>query len=66
MFEHVVNSVYIPPDDVISHRLDECWRAVVCRFRIFYGRVGKVALDTGTHSITQRLPVCVMDHIRLL
>lgn len=23
MFEHVVNSVYIPSDDVISHRLDE-------------------------------------------
>lgn len=22
MFEHVVNSVYIPSDDVISHRLD--------------------------------------------
>lgn len=22
MFEHVVNSVYILPDDVISHRLD--------------------------------------------
>lgn len=23
MFEHVINSVYIPSDDVISHRLDE-------------------------------------------
>lgn len=23
MFEHVMNSVYIPADDVISHRLDE-------------------------------------------
>ena len=23
MSEHVVNSVYIPADDVISHRLDE-------------------------------------------
>lgn len=23
MFEHIVNSVYIPSDDVISHGLDE-------------------------------------------
>lgn len=46
MFEHVVNSVYIPADDVISHRLDEFWRAV-CRFMKLYGRLGK-AVDTRT------------------
>lgn len=49
MFEHVVNSVYIPADDVISHRLDG-FRRAVCRFMILYGRLGKAVLDTRTHS----------------
>lgn len=58
MFEHVVNSVYIPADDVISHRLDEFWRAV-CRFMILYGRVAKAALDTWTHSVTVVVCLCI-------
>lgn len=29
MFEHIVNSVYIPSHDVISHRLDELAGLVV-------------------------------------
>lgn len=61
MFEHVVNSVYIPADDVISHRLDEFWRAV-CRFMILYGRLGKAVLDTRTHSATVVVRLC-KDHI---
>lgn len=57
MFEHVVNSVYIPADDVISHRLDEFWRAV-CRFMILYGRLGKAVLDTRTHAATVVVGLC--------
>lgn len=32
MFEHVVNSVYIPSDDVISHRLDGLGGLLSLRF----------------------------------
>lgn len=39
MFEHVVNSVYIPADDVISHRLDEFGGLSSAGFMILYLRM---------------------------
>lgn len=51
MFEHVVNAVYIPSDDVISHRLD-----------VFGGLLSRQFYDINSEICRQRLESCMAWH----
>lgn len=51
MFEHVVNSVYIPLDDVISHRLDVFGGLLSVQFYDINSKVWRGLNMTGSNFL---------------